>query len=308
MPSFSSSRRQPSASPRLISSVGVALSLVFAGGCVNELSIKEVDVGLFPPDGAMALRGEVPIQLHGQLESFAGLRVEMSGKVTTAECVGAEPTVCELPGGNHFGDASVIEVETASGVVLAEVTPEIPLGEAMALTGPVEVRKFGRLGVGKEALADSLAAFNLVGVLAETSIGPAFLAGGGEPESGVVDIAAPGLTTVLPVAWDGIRFTTTPMDSFLPATSNGKSTQLRFLELQITGERSGDGFEYVVSGVLHPDAWATVSGNVSSSAFQDRLILDIDTDGDGRGDTVSLEYSGHAESVELVEWLSDGAL
>lgn len=283
---------------------GLTLGAALLSGCIREVDVKETDLGVFPPDGAMALRGEVPIMLHGEVLGAPQVVVDINGKSSAAVCAGADPVVCELPGGNHFGAPSTIEVTSDAGVDYAEVTTLVPVGEAMAMTGEVDVEKFGRMGIGKSSVADALAKFNLVGVLADTVVGPAFLAGGGEPVDGVVELAEPGLTTVLPVIWDGVTFTSVaPTDTYLPSTSDGKTTQLRFLELEISGLATGDGFDYVLSGVLHPDAWLTLAGTLDLSSFEQGLILDVDTDGDGKGDTVSLRYSGYAEDVSLLEWL-----
>ncbi|MFZ5481430.1 MAG: hypothetical protein ACOZNI_32010 [Myxococcota bacterium] len=263
--------------------------------CSADLHLAAVEpvaddavVAVFPPDGARRLSGVVPVRVVLGAEA-SGERPTVWARGEGLACVvGVGGTWVDC--GNVPGGDLTVRVRAGGTVVTATGLADLPredvawdlLADAtVSLGGRAELPLDGHLVVVHEA-------GTLVG-------GPAR-----EGEGEGLEIMAPGMTLVLPATELGGAFHAASTATWLVLRVSDGAMPLLVLDVSL--EIDADG-AFVLEAAL--PALSVLQLTEATDAPFD-APLDLDRDGDGRGDATSLRLEGVAAPVTLAGWSPKG--
>jgi hypothetical protein len=275
-------------------------------------------VAVFPPDGAMHLSGDVPVEVVLG-EASAGQRPTVTwmqdGVVRPLPCTLAwSGTVahCGVLPAHASGDVGLVLSVTSGDRVMA-VVPVARLPQAGLGWSLLE-------GTTVTALGGGFAASALVN--SYLSEGSAFLAldqYDGEPgryqlvagpsgplDAGGLGILAPGLGFVLPVEVgpEGGVSGSAPT-AWLPLEVNGIVVRVLLLNVVVSARIEGDALaDLALAAVLPALSLETLSGALGTAgpAMLSLVTLDVDRDGDGDDDAATVRIEGSQRPRALAGW------
>ncbi|MEQ1565272.1 MAG: hypothetical protein ABMA64_06510 [Myxococcota bacterium] len=276
-------------------------------------------VALFPPDGALRLFGQVPVQVvlgGGAAGEVPSVALSRDGDTDPLSCTLIENgnvadcgVIPDVPT-DHDGIALSVSAgdETMSAVALGRL-PTPGLGWSL-----LEGTTFRRLGgntdvlpVVNAQLATSSSAFLALDGYNGAPGDYTMVAGpsGLQPDGGLA-IAAPGLTFVVPVEVDdegSVRGSTRA--AWLPLPVNGERAYLLLLDVEVTGKLYTDVLDdLVVNADLPAIAVQALASSLGSGGNQvlELVRFDVDRDGDGEGDAARVELAGSPAPATLEAW------
>lgn len=306
--------------------MGVGLALVGPGGCraakdakLAEVPLEHGDlVAVFPPDGALQLIGDVPVEV------VLGSAAE--GTVPTVTLTrGTETTElpCVLGTGGNVVDCGAVAGMTAGEAVALSVTAGATTASASS-AGRTPAPGIGwdlLDGVTFTALGGGGEAVNLAN--GELDSGHAFVAldgydgtpgawtlVGGESalttDGTTFGIAAPGFAFVLPAEVDSDgQLTGSAPTAWLPSEVASGQVHLLLLDVSITGQLDGDVLTDLVLEAHLPalalEELAAPLGALGPELL-DVVSLDVDRDGDGTNDAATVRLEGAPAPATLSTW------
>jgi hypothetical protein len=289
----------------------------------DKLAIEPIAQGdvvaVFPPNGAMRLFGDVPIQIvlgAGAAGRVPVVSVTLDGEPTPAGCAlvqggtvadcGVVPDV--VPGGDLELTAQIGD-QTVDAVAVGRL-PEPGLGWSL-LDGTAFVRLGGNtdvLAVVNGSLASASSAFLVLdGDQGEPGRYPLVGGPSGDQADGGLALATPGLTFVVTVDVDEAgNLRGEASTAWLALPVDGARVYLLLLGVSITGTVSGDALTNLdLTADLPAMSVQDLANALGPSGPQTLLPLvkyDVDRDGDGAGDAARIELTGDPEPAVLDAW------
>lgn len=299
--------------------MALALTLTACAPSVEEI-LQGGGSSVYPPDGAVAIRGELIVAMEVGDAALPEVTVRSKDRETGAgqrwegDCTLIEEealTTCFIMEDPPDGQDFTVEV-LGDGLDLSrELSSRVPRpGVAWALHEDAEVLQVGRSEVLANVLRELLQATPMVAALDSWQGGAwtgDLVAGlATEEDGGGMSIDAPGLTLVLPVTLDATgALVSTPTEVWMPVSLNGEVLQLRIQDAVAEGVASADGLELTLEGALDG---ASLVRLIEAYGWEPERVLqlvrpDVDTDGDGANDALSLVLALHSPAVQLQTWV-----
>lgn len=285
-------------------------------------SERVASFGLFPADGASALRGEQIIVValddaaRGQLPEVSVRGVDPdSGEQTRwdAECAlssdGAVAT-CELSEELPYYQDFDLDVRSGDLALVHGLSSHEPeRGAAWALHEDVTVERFGAGDALGGIIEDSFTADEGALVLADWNgeAGPTQLTSGRTDElgDGLIRIDSPGLTMAMDVEVtpDG-GLHGEPADMFMPVRQGDETAFLIIYDAVLNGEITEDGLRWTLEGAVDLASVVRVTAlyGFSEQATLSVVRADVDRDENGIDDALTFRAVGLAPPRELVTW------
>lgn len=273
-------------------------------------------VAVFPPDGAMHLYGDVPVDV---VLGAASVGVEpnvswvQGGVLQSLPCNlhwGGTVARCGVLPARISGEAGLV-LTVASGAELVQVLPLARLpapGLGWSLLEGTSVAAFGGGGAAA-ALVDSYLARGSAFVALDGYLdapGDYTLVGGpSEPRDGVVGLLPPGFAFVLPVTVgaDGDVHGWAP-SAWLPVSLDGRVVRILLLDVSLSAHLSGTELVAMSMRAVPAVSLGELSDAIGfeGPALLELVTLDRDRDGDGEGDSATLELVGSPRPMRLASW------
>jgi hypothetical protein len=286
---------------------------------LSSLPIESGDLAaVFPPDGSMRLRGDVPVEVvmgvasQNHLPKVTLTRNDETSSLTCVLGNGGNTADCGfIPAVEPDSDRLSLTVEAGADTLAVDPLnryPEPGLGWSL-LAGT----QFTRLGSGTDAvtlvngaLVSDSAFVALDGY--QGSEGSYTMVGGPSAvlPNGQFGIGNPGLGFVLPVdvSADG-AISGTADTAWLPLPINNVVVHLLLLNLKVTAQLDGELLEDVsLTAELPALALEDLAASLGALGpnVLNVVVLDIDRNGDGTPDAASLELSGSPAPAWLSAW------
>lgn len=308
-----------------LGAMGIPLLLVGCAPSVPEL-LEGASAAVYPPEGSMAVRGElhvaVDLGVHAGLspevtvlsedrQSGAGQRWEGDCTVDDAQNLASCYVMPDPPNGQDFD----IEVWLGERQFRQSISSRVPpVGSAFALHDEAVVEHLGRSELLANVVRELIEDTPMVAALGGWQ-GGAFsgdLLGGLADEEGLdeqgrpeLSIDSPGLTLVMPVRVDDAgALAGTTAELWMPIHLDGEVYQLRIKDVSLSGQATPEALLLDLEGAL--DAASLVRLIEGSGLDADSLLRlvkpDVDTDGDGQDDALSITLQLDSPAATLTSW------
>jgi len=286
----------------------------------EEAHLDRRVLGIYPSHGAMALRGDISVQVvlgeDGQ-GTTPNVHLIGPGQVWSPQCElvdeGGQWVSCnpiqDVPRDEVFD----IEIGFRDGnPLMVSPTSEFPdVGPAFLLNN-ANVTRFGANDRTAERIGDLFMNSNMTGVVVDYvpgngSMDTTFVAGPIDYKEGApAMIRAPGLTFALPIhVNEKGRFTSVPSNAFLPIFVDTKFVQVLIQNCQVSGNIVDNRIEgFRLSGHIPATSLVQLVEPLGAAGNMvlNNIEMNVDTDDDGEFDSIEFSVVGRAPEIELVRY------
>jgi hypothetical protein len=275
----------------------------------------EAILGVYPPDGAWRLQGDVPVRV---LLGDAGRRdtptaeVTVAGETVTLACKRGRPVLATcgpIPALDWIDGDVKLHVHGDDGEITTTGTTRTPpASPAWDLLDGTRVERFGGDDLAADVLGEVLRGHLLAAWVAEEARivgGPVVPAYSGEG----FQTQPPGLGFVLDATADGGQLVGSAHVVWLSVEIEGSAVLAPLLDVRLTGTMRPDGDLVRLDDlILEANAPALAIELLAepfeeADTIQEAVELDVDRDGDGDFDSASLKLTGAPAPAKLSAWI-----